>query len=143
MFQCVRTAGRVLPGNLPKIQSQDLPSFLYASKRCSSKPDHRLCLLVLERPWSASLEHPSSSLLGSGSLLLESLSSSLLDGSIFSDAGAPTSIKQVAPPSVQERPAPVRGRFLNSVEQRTRMVPSLRLGSAAKMYSHERLSFHI
>ena len=47
MFQCVRIAGRVLPGNLLKIHSQDLPSFLYASKRCSSSPDHRLCLLVL------------------------------------------------------------------------------------------------
>ena len=30
--------------------------FLYASKRCSSSFDHGLCLLVLERPCSASLE---------------------------------------------------------------------------------------
>jgi hypothetical protein len=52
-------------------------------------------------------------------------------------------MKQLAPPLVQERPAPVRGRFLNFVEQRTRMVPSLRLGRAAKMYPHERPSFHI
>ena len=47
------------------------------------------------------------------------------------------STKQLAPPPVQERPAPVRGRFLNFVEQRTRMVPSLWLGRAANMYSHE------
>jgi hypothetical protein len=39
-------AGRVLPGNLPKIRSQDLPSLLYASKRCWYRSDHRLCLLV-------------------------------------------------------------------------------------------------
>src|ERR1700743_1739113 len=68
IFQRVRIAGRVLPGNLSKIHSQDLPSFLYASKRCSSRSDHRLCLLVLECPCSASLKHPSSSLLDSGSL---------------------------------------------------------------------------
>jgi hypothetical protein len=80
MFQRVRTAGRVLPGNLPKIHSQGLPSFLYASKRCSSRSDHRLCLLVLECPCSSSLGHPSSSLLGSGSLSLKPPSSSLLDG---------------------------------------------------------------
>jgi hypothetical protein len=49
--------------NLPKIHSQDLPSFLSASKRCSSRSDHRPCLLVPERSYSSSLEHPSSSLL--------------------------------------------------------------------------------
>jgi hypothetical protein len=43
MFQRVRIAGRVLPGSLLKIQHQDLPSFLYASKRCSTRSDHRLC----------------------------------------------------------------------------------------------------
>jgi len=61
MFQRVRTAAGVLPGNLPKIQSQDLSAFLYASKRCSSMSDHQLCLLVLE--------HPSSSLLDSELLI--------------------------------------------------------------------------
>jgi hypothetical protein len=86
MFQRVRIAGRVLPGNLRKIQSQGLPSFLYASKRCSSRPDHRLCLLVLEWLWSSSLEHSSSSaLLRSGSL---SLKPSLLDGSLLRDTRA-------------------------------------------------------
>ncbi len=75
--------------------------------------------------------------------ILESSSSPLLDGSTFSDTGASTSMKQSAPPPVQERSAPVRGRFLNFVEQRTRMVPSLRPGRAAKMYSHERPSSHI
>ena len=79
MFERVRTAGRVLPGNLPKIHFQDLPS-LYASKRCSSRSDHRLCLLVRERPCSSSLRHPSSPLLGSESLSLKPPSSSLLDG---------------------------------------------------------------
>jgi hypothetical protein len=34
--------------------------------------------------------------------------------------------KQLTPPLVQERPAPVRGRFLSFVEQRIRMDPSLR-----------------
>jgi hypothetical protein len=62
MFQRVRTAAEVLPRNFLKIHSQHLPSFLYTSKRCSSRSDHRLCLLVLKRPCSPSLEHPSSSL---------------------------------------------------------------------------------
>jgi len=61
MFQRVRTAAGVLLWNLPKIQSQNLSVFLYASKRCSSMSDHRLCLLVLE--------YPSSSLLDSESLI--------------------------------------------------------------------------
>jgi hypothetical protein len=52
-------------------------------------------------------------------------------------------MKQLDPLPVQERLAYIRGRFLNFVEQRTRMDPSLRLGRAAKMYSHERPSFHI
>jgi hypothetical protein len=91
MFQRVRIAGRVLPGNLPKIHSQDLPSFLYASKRCSSRSDHRLCLLVLERPFSSSLENPSSSLLRSGSLSVRPPSSSMLDGSLPRRATVPVS----------------------------------------------------
>ena len=92
----VRTPAAVLPKNLP--------SFLYASKRCSSKSDHQLCLLTLERHCSASLESPLSPL-NSGSPSLESSSSSLLDGSTFSDAGAPTPMKQLAPHLVQERSA--------------------------------------
>ena len=99
----MRTAGQVLPGSLPKIHSQDLPSFLYASKRCSSKSDHRLCLLVLERPCSASLESPLS-LLKSGSPSLESSSSSPLDGSTSACTEAPMPTKQLAPSLVQERP---------------------------------------
>jgi hypothetical protein len=83
MFQRVRMAGRVLPGNFLKIHSQDLFSFLYASKRCSSRSDHRLCLLVLEWLCSSSLEQLSSSLLGSGlSLSLKLLSLLLLAGSL-------------------------------------------------------------
>jgi len=74
MFQRVRIAGRVLLGNLPKIHSQDLPSFLYTSKRCSSRSDHRLCLVVLEHFCSSSLKQPSS--------LLKPLSSSLLADSL-------------------------------------------------------------
>jgi hypothetical protein len=69
--------------------------------------------------------------------------SPLLNGSTFANTGASTSMKQSAPPPVQERPAPVRGRLLNFVEQRTRMEFLLWLGRAAKMYSHERPSFHI
>jgi hypothetical protein len=37
MFHCVRTTAGVLVGNFWKIQLQDLSSFLYASKRCSSR----------------------------------------------------------------------------------------------------------
>ena len=70
VFQRVRVAGRYLPAGLRKIQLQGLLSFLYASKRCSSRPDHRLCLLVRERPCSSSFEHPSSSLLRLRSLSL-------------------------------------------------------------------------
>lgn len=91
MFQRVRIAGRVLPGNLPKIQSQGLSSFLYASKRCSSSFDHGLCLLALERPSSSSLEHPESPLLDSESLFLKPPSSSLIDGLLLHDARAPAS----------------------------------------------------
>ncbi|KAH8797034.1 hypothetical protein F5882DRAFT_22836, partial [Hyaloscypha sp. PMI_1271] len=90
IFQRVRIAGRVLPGNLRKIHPQDLSSFLYASKRYSSRSDHRLCLLVLERPCSPSLEHSSSSLLDSESLSLNPPPSLLLDGSLR-DARAPVS----------------------------------------------------
>jgi hypothetical protein len=91
MFQRVRIAGRVLPGNLRKIHPQDLSSFLYASKRCSSRFDHRLCLLVLEQPCSPSLEHSSSSLLDPESLSLKLPSSLLIDGLLLRDARAPAS----------------------------------------------------
>jgi hypothetical protein len=40
IVQHVHTPAGVLPGNLPKIQSQDMPSFLYASNRCLSRSDH-------------------------------------------------------------------------------------------------------
>jgi hypothetical protein len=67
-----------------KIQSQGLPSFLYASKRCLSRGFHGTFILVSEWPSSSSLEHPSSSLPRSGSLSLKHLSSfSLLDGSLL------------------------------------------------------------
>jgi hypothetical protein len=89
MFQRIRIAGRVLPGNLWKIHSQDLPSFLYTSKRCSSRSNYRLCLLVLERPYSPLLEHPLTSLLDSESLLLKLLSLLLLDCLLLCDARAP------------------------------------------------------
>jgi hypothetical protein len=79
VFHRVRIAGRVLPGNLRKIHSQDLPSFLYASKGCSSRPSHLRFFPVLERWGRSSLEDPSSLLLESGSLLLNPLSSLLLD----------------------------------------------------------------
>jgi hypothetical protein len=88
IFQRVRIAGRVLPGNLPKIHSQDLSSFLYASKRCSSRSDHRLCLLMRERPGSSSLEYPSSSLLRSRSLSLNPPSSSRLDSLLLCEITA-------------------------------------------------------
>ena len=111
MFQRVQIVGRVLPGNLPKIQSQDLPSFLYASKCCSSRSDHQLCLLVLECPYLALFKHPSLSLLDSGLLLLKPPSSSLLDSSLLHDARALASMAlpfwgQVHVASTWLRPAP-------------------------------------
>jgi hypothetical protein len=88
MVQRVRTAAGVLPGNFLKVQSQDLSSFLYASKRCSSTGSHGIFILVLE-PCFFLLEYALSSLLRSGSLLHKLLSSSLLDGSLSSDGRAP------------------------------------------------------
>jgi hypothetical protein len=83
-----RNAGRVLlPLNLRKIHFQDLPSFLHASKRCSSIGSHGIFTPVL-KPCFSSLKHRSSSPLGSGSLSLKSPSSSLLDGSLPCDARA-------------------------------------------------------
>ena len=82
MFQRVRMAGRVLPGNLRKIHSQGLPSFLYASKRYSSTSSYGIFFLVLECFCSSSLEQPSSSLLGSGSLSLKPPSLLLLASSL-------------------------------------------------------------
>jgi hypothetical protein len=64
---------------------------MYASKRCSSKSDHLLCL-----PYSASLGSRLS-LLKTGSPSLLSSSVSPLDGSTFSDARAPTSIRHLDP----------------------------------------------
>jgi len=72
MFPRVRIVGRVLPGNLPMIHSQDLSSFLYAGKRCWSMASHGAFFLVLERFCSSALEQPSSS--------RKPLSSSLLAG---------------------------------------------------------------
>lgn len=72
-------------------------SFLYASKRCSSRSGHRLCLFVLEWPCSSLQESPLS-LLKAGSPSLESSSSPLLDGSTFSNTEAPTPMKQAPAP---------------------------------------------
>jgi hypothetical protein len=85
MFQRVRIACSVRSGNFRKIHFQGLPSFLYVSKRCSSRPSHLMFFLMLG---SSSLEHLLSSLIGSGSLLLKPPSSSLLDGSLTRDTGA-------------------------------------------------------
>jgi hypothetical protein len=68
---CTTVAG-VLPRNLLKIQSQDLPSVLYASKRCSSTASHGIFILVL-KPYLSSPEHRSSSLLRLGSAFSLSL----------------------------------------------------------------------
>jgi hypothetical protein len=110
MFQRIRITGRVLPGNLRKIHPQDLSSFLYASKRYSSRSDHRLYLLVLERPCSPSLEHSSSSLLDSESLLLKPPSLLLINGLFLCDARAPAltalpSLGRVYIASIWLRPA--------------------------------------
>lgn len=108
MFLRVRTAGRFLPGNLPNIHSQGCPSFLYARKRCSSRFNHRLYLLVCERLCLSSLEYPSSSLLGSGSLSHKPLSSSLLDGLLPCDARASASASTALPCWGQIRVASLR-----------------------------------
>ena len=88
MFKRVRTTAGVLPGNFLKIHFQGLPSFFHASKHCSSRASHGIFTLVPERPSPPSLEHPSSSLLRSGSLSLKPPSSSLLDGSLPRDIRA-------------------------------------------------------
>jgi hypothetical protein len=89
IVQRVRTVGGVRPGNFLKIHSHDLPSFLYASKRCSSRGSHGTFILVPDRPSLSSLEHPSPSLPRSESLSLNPLSSSsLLDGSLLRDSRA-------------------------------------------------------
>lgn len=59
----VRIAGQVLPENFLKFTLPRLALFLISSKRCSSRSDHQLCLLVLE--------HPLPPLLGSRSLSLK------------------------------------------------------------------------
>jgi hypothetical protein len=111
MFQRVRIAGRVLPGNLPKIHSQGLPSFLYANKRCSSTGSHGIFILTLKPPcFSDSLEYPSLSLLRLGSLSLKPPSLSLLDGSLPRNARAPAlttllSLGRVHVASTWSRPA--------------------------------------
>jgi hypothetical protein len=94
--------GRVLPGNLPKIH---FPVFLYTSKRYSSRSNYRLCLFVYERSCSALLESPLS-LLKSGSLVLESSLSPLLDGSTFSDIGAPNVNEAIGPSSSSRTTGP-------------------------------------
>ena len=81
MLHRVSTAAGVLVENLRKIDLQDLPSFLYASKRCLSISFHGIFFLVLERFCSSSLEL-SSSLLGSGLLSLNPPSSLLVDSSL-------------------------------------------------------------
>ena len=110
MVQRVRTAAGVLPGNFLKVQSQDLSSFLYASKRYSSRSDHRLYLLVLERPYSPSLEHSLLSLLDSESLSLKPPSSSLIDGLLLRNTRVPVlitlpSLGRVRVASIWSRPA--------------------------------------
>jgi len=83
-----RKAGKVLlPLNLQKIYFQDLPSFLYASKRYSSIRSYWLFTPVL-KPYSSSLKHPLSSLLRLRSLLLKLLLLSLLDSLLLCDAKA-------------------------------------------------------
>jgi hypothetical protein len=97
---------RSCQGTCQRSTPQDLPSFLDASKRCSSKSGHRLCLLVLEQSCSASLEHPSSSLLTSGSLSLKPFSTlSPLAGSLPCDAALPF-WGRVCVASTWLRPAP-------------------------------------
>jgi hypothetical protein len=94
-----------------KIHFQGLPSFFHASKRCSSRASHGIFILVPERPSPSSLEHPSSSLLRSGSLSLKPPSSSPLDGSLPRDARAPVStalpsLGRVRVASTRSRSAP-------------------------------------
>lgn len=146
MFQRVRTAGRLLPGNLPKIHSQDLPSLLYASKPCSSRFDHRLCLLVCERLCSSSLEHPSPSLLGSGLLSLKPPSSSLLDGLPPCDARASASsaFARLGLDTVGMSCCYFQKRYpFSFVGYCTWIAPGVRSGRAARVSSHEQPSFFI
>jgi hypothetical protein len=88
MFHHVRIAGRVLLGNLSKIYSQDLPSFLVCQQALLIQRFPFMFILVLERPGSSSLEYPLSSLLELQSLSLNPLSSSRLDGLLLCDLTA-------------------------------------------------------
>jgi hypothetical protein len=87
MVQRVRIAGSVLDGNFLKIHFQGFPSSLYTRKRCSSISAHGTFFLALEPSCSSSIQHPSSSVLGSGSLSL-SLSQSLIEAVLLRDATA-------------------------------------------------------
>src|SRR5450432_2981750 len=79
--QRVRTAPGVPPRNLLKIQLQDMPSSLYASKAYLCSGNCALCFVVLERPCSSSVNDPSSLLLRLGSLSPKTPLSSLYDSS--------------------------------------------------------------
>jgi hypothetical protein len=81
MVQRVHTAAGVLLGNLPKIQSQDLPSCMPG----------RLCLLILERPCSVSLGPPSLESSSSPLLVASSRSSNAISAVTFSNTTLSTS----------------------------------------------------
>ncbi len=66
-------------GTCQRFTARTCPLVVYASKRCSSGSDHRLCLFVRKRPCLVVLEHPSSSLLRSVSISLKILALSLLN----------------------------------------------------------------
>ena len=88
LFKRVRVAARVLPGNLRKIHSRDLP-FFHSSKRCSSRASYSIVILEPERPNLPLLEYPLSLLLRSGLLWLKLLSLLLLDSLLYRDARVP------------------------------------------------------
>jgi hypothetical protein len=93
MVQRVRIAGSILVGNFLKIHFQDLPPSFHTRKRCSSISSHGTFFFVLERCCSTSLQYPSSSLLGSGSLSLR-LSSSLIAPALSRDARARLALRR-------------------------------------------------
>lgn len=65
MFYRVRIADSVLVGNFLKIHFQAFPSSLYTRKRCLSTECDGIFFLEFE-PSLSSIQHPSSSVLGSG-----------------------------------------------------------------------------
>jgi hypothetical protein len=116
-----------------------LPSFFYASKRCSSIRSHWSFTPVL-KPCLSLLEYSSSSLLRLGSLSLKPPSLSLLSGSLLCDARAwecvaLTCLGLVCVASLWLRPASTVVDIAVSLDERRDGVCRLKLVTRNEFYS--------